>query len=240
MQSKLKKNLVLLNGWGFSKKVWEDFIPYLSSHFQVTCLNLHGSNLDLMTQYILENSPKSASFLGWSLGGLVAMNIAISFPERVRKLITIASTPKFIASGNWPGMAMEEFEQFEESLKNSPKNTLKKFVVLQFSDSRVHRDSIEFLQNSINENNVDSNKLQESLSILKNVDLTKKLFKIQCPQLYLYGDSDALVPAGVAKCVENLTQNATVKLFPQLGHSFFLTHPTLCANIIRDFCYDVN
>lgn len=240
MRSRPKENLILLHGWGFSKNVWESFLPYLSSHFQVTCLNLHESNLDLMTQYVLKNSPKFASFLGWSFGGLVAMKIAISFPGRVRKLMAISSTPKFIASHDWPGMTMEDFKQFEESLKINPKNTLKKFALLQFSDSRMHRDSIRFLQNSIIENNLDSNKLQESLTILKNVDLTNELFKIQCPQLYLYGDSDALVPAAVANCIENLTQNATVKLFPQLGHSFFLTHPMLCASIIRDFCYDVN
>src|SRR5271170_7944996 len=109
----MKSNLVLLHGWGFNSTVWKTFLPYLENDFTVTALDLLGFGknihvdktltLDLLTENVLENSPQSAVFVGWSLGGLVAMNIAIHYPERISQLITLASTPKFVADRDWPG-----------------------------------------------------------------------------------------------------------------------------------------
>ena len=38
------------------------------------------------------------------MGGPLAMALAARYPERVERIIAIASTPKFIEDENWPGM----------------------------------------------------------------------------------------------------------------------------------------
>lgn len=45
-----------------------------------------------------------ATLIGWSLGGLVATQFALDFPHKVSGLGLIASSPKFIAEGDWPGI----------------------------------------------------------------------------------------------------------------------------------------
>jgi pimeloyl-[acyl-carrier protein] methyl ester esterase len=48
---------------------------------------------------------KRAIWLGWSLGGLVASQIALPHPERVQALVT-ASSPCFSAQEEWPGSSL--------------------------------------------------------------------------------------------------------------------------------------
>ncbi len=43
-----------------------------------------------------------ALWLGWSLGGLVALRAALDYPANVRGLVMIASSPRFVSAPDWP------------------------------------------------------------------------------------------------------------------------------------------
>src|SRR5688572_28462426 len=88
--------LVLLHGWGFNSNIWQPLIPQLENKYQLFLIDLPGfgkseSILNYSFDYIIPNllakTPKEAYWLGWSLGGLIAMAIAIHSPLRVKKLI---------------------------------------------------------------------------------------------------------------------------------------------------------
>ena len=97
--------LLLIHGLGSSTRDWEDMIPYLSN-FQIITLDLRGHGqtskpkgpysakmfandiISLLKQ--LEIS--SAHILGISLGGGIAFQITVDFPEFVKSLIVINST----------------------------------------------------------------------------------------------------------------------------------------------------
>ena len=91
--------LVLLHGWGMSSHIWHDWLPSLRRYAHVTLIDLPGyggskpiSKLsldDLLPQY-LEHLPSKAIYLGYSLGGMLATQIAYRFPERVSVLISLA------------------------------------------------------------------------------------------------------------------------------------------------------
>lgn len=53
--------------------------------------------LEEMTAQVAKNAPDQAIWLGWSLGGLVASQMALTHPERVQALVTVASSPCFSA-----------------------------------------------------------------------------------------------------------------------------------------------
>ena len=242
----MKNELVLLHGWGFQSTVWHHFIPYLKPHFNITALDLLGFgnnpemsksiNLDLLTKDVLKNAPHSAIFLGWSLGGLVAMNIAIHHPQRITHLITLASTPKFIADEHWPGMPSQLLEQFSHALQMDYYTTLQQFILLQFQGSHVDRHIVKSLQQQIAENPAPSAKaLNDGLTILKDTDLRNQLADIQCPQLYLFGRCDTLVPAAVADKTKALTQHADTVVLPKVSHAPFLSNPQLCSQKIAAF-----
>ena len=102
--------IVLLHGWGVNSAVWQPFINHLSDDFkdvfQLITLDLPGFglnvdvkvspySLDNICQQITASIKQPAIYLGWSLGGLVATQMALSYPKQVLALISVASSPRF-------------------------------------------------------------------------------------------------------------------------------------------------
>ncbi|GAL05727.1 biotin synthesis protein bioH [Photobacterium aphoticum] len=70
-------DLVLIHGWGMNGAVWQHLLPQLTPHYRVHVVDLPGyglssdadaGNLDEVVQLLLENSPPTATWIGWSLG----------------------------------------------------------------------------------------------------------------------------------------------------------------------------
>ncbi len=86
-------HLVLLHGWGLNAEVWNCITGELASQFTLHLVDLPGfgrsrgfgaMSVEEMAQQVLDAAPQHAIWLGWSLGGLVASQIALTHPERVR------------------------------------------------------------------------------------------------------------------------------------------------------------
>lgn len=133
-------HLVLLHGWGLNAQVWDCITPQLASHFTLHLVDLPGygrsggfgaMSLEAMAQRVLEQAPPQAVWLGWSLGGLVASQVAIMRPERVQALVTVASSPCFAARDDWPGIKPEVLAGFQQQLSDDFQRTVERFLALQ-------------------------------------------------------------------------------------------------------------
>ena len=71
-----------------------------------------------MAEVVLRQAPDKAIWLGWSLGGLVASQIALTHPERVLALVTVASSPCFSARDEWPGIKPDVLAGFQQQLRS--------------------------------------------------------------------------------------------------------------------------
>ena len=101
--------VVLLHGLGSTKKDWDLQIPVLSQKFRVIApdFRAHGNServpkeqgVDLMTEDIFQLlkflNISRASFVGFSMGGAVAFNMAYLHPEITDKLVIVNSGPDF-------------------------------------------------------------------------------------------------------------------------------------------------
>ena len=104
--------LVLLHGWALNSHVWDDVVPRLASEFTLDCIDLpgHGSSpwqpgihdLESLAAAVAPHLDAQCNLLGWSLGAMVALELALAHPARIEKLVLVASTPKFVASDDWP------------------------------------------------------------------------------------------------------------------------------------------
>ncbi|WP_299521491.1 alpha/beta hydrolase [Winogradskyella sp.] len=98
--------LVLLHGFLETLDMWNDFIPELSKHHQVVCIDLlgHGKTnsigyvhtMEIMADVVLavlhHLEIKTAKFIGHSMGGYVALALAEQQPQRVESLCLMNST----------------------------------------------------------------------------------------------------------------------------------------------------
>ncbi len=87
-----KRDFVLLHGWGLNADIWHCIINRLAPHFRLHLVDLPGygrssgygdMSLSEMATVVLNQAPEKALWLGWSMGGLVASQIALNQPEQV-------------------------------------------------------------------------------------------------------------------------------------------------------------
>jgi pimeloyl-ACP methyl ester carboxylesterase len=112
------KTLILLHGALGSKAQVEPLMSYLGAHYETYVMNFHGhgglpiqrefsmdSFVDDILAFYEQNNIQKASFFGYSMGGYVALKLAIKYPEKVDKIITLGT--KF----NWtPDSATREIK----------------------------------------------------------------------------------------------------------------------------------
>jgi pimeloyl-[acyl-carrier protein] methyl ester esterase len=240
--------LVLLHGWGLNSAVWQPFISSLpeelTNKFHIITVDLPGFGLNndkKIHPYSLKNIVTQLSntinqpaiYLGWSLGGLVATEMALTHPEKVLALVTVASSPRFIEESTssltplakWPGIKPKVLTAFHQQLKEDTQKTIAGFLKIQAMGSPHIRQDIKQITNLVMQHEMPSKEtLDESLSLLETSDYRKQLASIQLPFLRLYGNNDSLVPKQVIEQIAELSQQSEQHIFAQASHAPFISH----------------
>jgi pimeloyl-[acyl-carrier protein] methyl ester esterase len=197
---------------------------------------LQGERLEVVAEAVAAVAPSHACWLGWSLGGLVALQIAISHPAQVSKLVLVASTPRFITASDWPNaIAPEILANFSETLKKDIAGTLRRFVLLQTQGGERAKEVTRTLLAHINPYSLNNDGLDAGLVLLRDSDLRVNLSAICCPTLAIMGQQDTLVPVGVGEWISAQLPQGQVCTIAGAGHAPFLSHPQAFWDILRNF-----
>jgi 2-succinyl-6-hydroxy-2,4-cyclohexadiene-1-carboxylate synthase len=97
------ENLVLLHGFGGTRRAWDGVLAHLpAERYNPVALDLpgHGDQaqtpppitFDGCVQSVLDRSPERFVLAGYSMGGRIALHVALAAPERVVRLVLISST----------------------------------------------------------------------------------------------------------------------------------------------------
>jgi len=237
--------LVALHGWGMNAAVWEPLLAGLAEHFQVTVIELpgHGGSPPAVTADLghwagmcLDAAPPRAHWIGWSLGGQVAIQAALALPERFTGLSLLASTPSFVQRDDWPdAMAGRVFDQFAGALAADASATLMRFLGLQVKGAENARETLRLLREEIEQRPPASlDGLRQGLELLAATDLRHRLTDIQCSTHWLFGSRDTLVPVGVSQRLQGLLPDASIDIIDGAGHAPFLSHPYECLERLLD------
>jgi pimeloyl-[acyl-carrier protein] methyl ester esterase len=194
-------------------------------------------SLDLLTTLLAAHAPSPSIWLGWSLGGLLAMDAALRFPEQVSALILIAATPRFTCADDWPyGIPLALFEGFERGVMRRPEDALHRFAALLarggIKASAIARSMHERMSRF---GSSDKRALLGGLKLLATTDLRSEVARIRCPALILLGENDALIPAHAAVPIHALFSKARTEMVPKAAHAPFLSHPEQTLSLILEF-----
>ena len=231
--------LVVIHGGAASFLDMMPIVNQLSPRYQVININLPGtgeSTWDMSIQsihdiadHVVAAMPKQAIYLGWSFGGLVAQSIAARYPHRVKRLIGVATTPKFIAAENWPGFPAPGFSVIVKELHQAGKGTpdfIKMLYEAEFSP--IHPKPVDYqaveklwLRPSSTQNNI----LARVAALCDATDL-RDLFKtITCPIDLIMGTQDTNVPQEAFVAIKKLNHIANIHEINGAQHAPFWTHP---------------
>lgn len=228
--------LVLLHGWGVNRGVWNHLMEPLSRHFRVHALDLPGFggtpamdaySLPLLADYMLDRVPSRACWLGWSLGGQVALQAALQAPQRVQRLVLVGATPCFMRTADWPhGMAADDMRQFCAELNADYAAALLRFFLLQAgrldASSRALARRIAAVVATCG--GATRAALFGCLDVLEAVDLRGRLAQVTVPTLIIHGDQDRLTPPQAGAYLADALSAARLVMLPA-GHAPFLSQP---------------
>jgi len=241
------RDLVLIHGWGMNSAVWSPLIEPLSQQFRLTLIDMPGhgyseydqgcTNLDQWVEALLRVAPEQATWIGWSLGSMLAQRAAARFPERVQGLVSIAASPRFSQSRDWPhAMAQDTLNSSAADLKQDYKRTLDSFLLLQSRGDSEMSDLLQLLRQGL-ASRPEPNKqaLEAGLDLLLHTDLRSDLSQLQCPTIWMLGQRDRLVPVAVADDIQGLLPQAEVHIFRHAAHLPMLSDQAHCLKLLQGF-----
>lgn len=237
-----KPALVLLHGWGMNSSIWQTVLPALDEHFSITLIDLPGLgkspalerfSFDAAVDAVLAAAPERAHWLGWSLGGQLAVAAAAKAPERVSTLVMVASNPCFVARKDWVcAMDTETYQGFKAALADNPAKTLIRFIMLQTQGAEAGRETLKLLKHLVKEDQPSA--LAPALTLLES-DARSALAALEMPLLMLFGEKDMLVPVVAAEECAKLNKTAKVSVYEGAGHLPFISHAERWCDEVINF-----
>jgi len=242
-------NLTLIHGWGAESLVWEEwakekFAPF----YTVTLIDLpgFGDSPVLPTSDTIEEDwikaltealPDKTHLLGWSLGGLLAQQIALRNPERISSLICLATTPRFTQNDGWQrSVSPKIIGDFIQAISIEISAVLKKFWRLQLQGSDNSRALMkQLMQHMSNRKKPTIKPLNQGLILLKDMDNRQQLKDLTMPTLWLLGERDPLIPQDIRLNLVDLQPNAQIVVIPGGSHIPFFSQADETAQYILDF-----
>ncbi|PXW82551.1 carboxylesterase BioH (pimeloyl-CoA synthesis) [Nitrosomonas sp. Nm84] len=239
-------DLVLLHGWAMHSGIWSSVREQLSQQFRLHLVDLPGhglspasepGTLDHLADIIAEILPKHCMLGGWSLGGQIAMELALREPERVQKLVLISTTPCFVKRDDWEsGMERKLLQLFLENLKLNYATTINRFLTLQMSGDRDASKILSQLRKHFFQRaEPDPSALEKGLKILQHSDLRDRITAIRQPVLLLHGENDVITHSAAADWMHQQLPQSQRVMFPHCGHAPFLSYPEQFLTCLNEF-----
>ena len=229
-------DIVLIHGWGMHGGIWAAVAERLAQRYRVTRVDLpgHGNSpmpaggfdLPRLARMVMDDVPQPATWVGWSLGGMVAMQAAIQQPQAVNTLVTVASLPQFVRGDDWPdAMPRGTLSGFADHLQENYPATLKRFLALQVRGTENERELLRLIQQQVASRPQPAPEaLRLGLEILRASNLRPQLNQLNCPCHLFFGERDMLVPIKAARAMHALLPQARCHTIAGAGHAPFLSH----------------
>ncbi|MFC2104536.1 alpha/beta fold hydrolase [Bacteroidota bacterium] len=263
-----KASVLLFMGIANDGLAWPDYFiqPFIDSGYQVIRFDYRGTGLsDWMTDWSKSNAYslsdisadgiaildklkiKKAHIIGLSMGGMVAQETVINYPDRILSLISIMSSG-YIQDPNLMGISMDIIKDFVKlglkyGIIKSEKNSLKLQISarqLLMGDNQYtinyKKMSEQVLYNLRNRNGYNPKVSQQHIYATSlSGSRYEGLKKIEIPTLIIHGNSDPFIPIEHGKkCVE-LIPNAKALFIDGLGHDIPEEFSDTIVNSILEF-----
>ena len=239
--------VILLHGWLGSWGCWLGTMEALASSHRTYALDFwgHGDTdkrresyaisdfVALVDQFMERLGIESAPVMGHSMGGTVALSLALSHPDRVRK-VAIVGSPIDGRSLN-PFLKLAGYPWIALLVWNSP--SLLRLGIRLFAPwiAASWSQWYDMLMRDLSKMNLES--FLWSINSLHHTDLRPKLHTLQMPVLGVYGRGDKIVDPRQAELLE-LVADVRLKLMDGARHFPMLDEPEDFYSTATDFLAD--
>jgi pimeloyl-[acyl-carrier protein] methyl ester esterase len=235
--------LVMLHGWAMHGGIFTPLVDALRDRCTMHLVDLpgHGFSRDCglslqpaaCARAIADATPP-AIWLGWSLGGLIALQAALDVPAQVRGLAMLCATPRFVSGEDWPqGGDPALVRQLASDLETDYHATIERFLALEVMGSPDPRAELRKLRAEVfARGEPDLRVLQEGIRVLDGTDLRADLPRLPAGNSWWSaGRLDRLVhPSAMEWSAQ--ASGGEFHLIAHAGHAPFLSHAQAVAQAL--------
>ena len=239
--------VLLIMGLGMNATGWWRTVPVLSERFRVIAFDNRGvgrsprprgpysvAQLADDAASVLDHAgEESAHVYGLSLGGMIAQQVALRYPDRVRSLVLGATTP----GGEHAIAATQDVQDFLRLRERMTAETAVWASVpinyaprtrLEHGD-RIAEDVAQRLRYPI-----EREPYAAQLAAALGHDAYDRLPEIGVPTLVVHGEEDVLIPVGNADVLGARIPGAEVRTYAGAAHLYFTDVPAIDRDV-RDW-----
>ncbi|WP_408097222.1 alpha/beta fold hydrolase [Peredibacter sp. HCB2-198] len=225
----IEKFCVFLPGTLCDERVFQYQLEEFS-HYKVIDLR-HSETIEDMLELVKNLPQKKMTLIGFSMGGHVAQEFVIKYPERVEKVVVIAAggegyppEEKRLVLDTLPALEKGKFTGItDKRLKDylAP-NSYENFEIRNTIHAMAGADAKEVY-------------LRQLKATLERRNLSLDLKRVETPMLYIGGEEDKIVsPTSIERTAKN-PLNARFESINDCGHFVPLEQPGILNMILMDF-----
>lgn len=223
--------LVLLMGFGADGNVWEKHVAEYQKHFQCIMIDNRGvgqsdqpkgpyttTMMAADTIAVMDHAGvKKARVAGISMGGAIAQELALNYPERVEKLVLISTWPRF---NNY---AKTVYQNLIKLRRTSKPDDFMELLQLWIYAPPFYEHGLKELKQgqagaAANENPQSQDGFEGQLHACMNHDTVERLHQIAVPTLITIGDMDIFTPPPFSQILHEKIEGSKYISFPKGGH----------------------
>ncbi|MGC8605188.1 MAG: alpha/beta fold hydrolase [Desulfomonilaceae bacterium] len=240
--------LVMIRGLGSNADHWYAQAPFLAEYFKVIIFDNRGiarssdpggdytvpmmaaDTLGLMDALNLEQ----AYVMGLSMGGMIAQELAINYPARIKALVLVCTHCGGTAQ---IGPSTEVTALFKEMIfENTPEAKIRSASALFDQGTLRNSPDIPKYYSDVSlKNPARTETLIKQWQAVLQHDTFDRLSQIVAPTLVVTGAEDLLIPPENSKILVKKIPNAELKVIPHAGHQVLIEQAASCNEAILEF-----
>jgi pimeloyl-ACP methyl ester carboxylesterase len=240
--------LLLIHGLGYARWGWEPVLPGLAERFDVVLFDNRGIGesdappgpytaaemADDAIQALDEAGVDRAHVVGTSLGGMVAQELALGYPDRVDRLVLACTTP---GGPNAHPMPQQTVALMAEAATLEPAVALRRFVENALAPATVakHPELVDRILTHRIATAQDPVAWAAQAAAGATFDAFERLGALAAQALVQHGDEDVVVDPRNADLLVELLPDAHLERLPGTGHLFFWEAPERFVSSVSAF-----